>query len=529
MLQLTTNVRRRAAITFAVLACLCAPAHAQDVTELLKYIPDSANALVVMDAKTLFESPLGKREKWSETYSDVLTSAPLHLPPTATRMVIGSEMNFQYMTQNWEVAVIQTGVDYSAKEIAQALRGAVDEIEKKSAVHTPMDAYVVNLAPRVLGVHWPGNRQAVSRWIRSTGQADSRGLSVYLSKFGFAADGAPLRMALELRDLTSRQEIRAGLAQCATLRGKSVNLDQMAAILSTIQGVRLSVDVDEKMSAVFSVDFEANPALLGDVAKPLLLEVLGHQGALVPEMAQWEAVVEKNAVTFRGDLSSSGLRRLFSDFGSTSVPASQGLAQGAQAGSVPETPVGTPPENPQGSSGRFEDKLVRVDSSQRYFKTISSYLSELQSEAQAASFDQIALWINNYATRIERLPPMAVDPELVAYGKSMSTSLRQILQVMNNANQQSLSAQSGLRPNVTRTYGSLPTWRTVNYGGYRMRRYAPFAYNTVNTSQMEAQRSQIQAQARAKVQAEAKVIVDKMTKETQAVRDRMTKKHGVAF
>ena len=79
-----------------------------------------------------------------------------------------------------------------------------------------------------------------------------------------------------------------------------------------------------------------------------------------------------------------------------------------------------------------------------------------------------------------------MDSELLAYGKSVSDELRSLLATLNTLDQQSAGQQSQLTPDVRRVQGLLPTHRTVNYGGFRMRQFVPFGYEAVDTSGSDA-------------------------------------------
>ena len=165
----------------------------------------------------------------------------------------------------------------------------------------------------------------------------------------------------------------------------------------------------------------------------------------------------------------------------------------------------------------------------RYFESVLSYATELQRSIAGASPYQFALWLDTNADHIDLLPWAGVDPDLVEYGKSVSKQLRALLVTLNTLDQQSVSQQSQVSPNVQRTYGFLPTDRTVNYGGYRMRQYVPFGYSQVDASGVARERQQIQQQALGQANSAAQQTLAQIQHETEAMRKLLTQRYGGNF
>ena len=111
-----------------------------------------------------------------------------------------------------------------------------------------------------------------------------------------------------------------------------------------------------------------------------------------------------------------------------------------------------------------------------------------------------------------------VDPEVVKYGNSVSSQLRNLLAALNGLDQQSMAQQQQVAADRRFTYGYLPTGRTVNYGGYRMRRYVPFGFGQVDTTNVSQQRGQIQQDALTQANRAAEQAFAQIQRDTEATR-----------
>ena len=65
------------------------------------------------------------------------------------------------------------------------------------------------------------------------------------------------------------------------------SLNDVAEVLSNIQGVRIGVRVGEQQSSKIVVDLHTDASLVSSFAKPLLLQVLSDKGALIDDFQSW--------------------------------------------------------------------------------------------------------------------------------------------------------------------------------------------------------------------------------------------------
>ena len=177
--------------------------------ELVNKIPRSANAVVILNLEKAKSSPMGLKEDWASKVEEAFESGLTRVPPQATRFVLASQIDFQFMEPLWEAAVIELGQDLSSKAIEQARHGTLDTIEGLPAVARPNDTYILKFAPRLVGAMGPANRQAVVRWIRDVRSSTPRPLSPYLQKAAVYSDkaGSDIIMAVDLDGVFSLERI----------------------------------------------------------------------------------------------------------------------------------------------------------------------------------------------------------------------------------------------------------------------------------------------------------------------------------
>ncbi len=60
---------------------------------LLEHIPETANAMVLVDAKALFASPIAKREDWQANRTKQFAAGLTSIPPKANSLVIASDLD----------------------------------------------------------------------------------------------------------------------------------------------------------------------------------------------------------------------------------------------------------------------------------------------------------------------------------------------------------------------------------------------------------------------------------------------------
>lgn len=510
---------------YLVVASSCtwgAAVNAAEFTDLMRRLPEDANAVVVVNAAKVFGSPLAKREGWQQKYADAFEATPLILPPTATQCVMGAKFDLDSMLPEWQAAVMELAIDPTPADVAKRRGGTVDSLAGVDAVWLPNKACVLKFAPRLFGLLVPATRQEVGQWAAESKTPDKTPMSPYLMQAVGYADtvGTEVILAIDLRDAFRLEDIRAAVAKSDVLKG--LPPEQATAIFASLQGVKLGVLVTDKLTGRLQFDFAEDPAPLAKVAKPLMLNLVGKAGAMLDEFNEWEPVVEGRSLALKGELTNDGMRRLFSVLAIDAGAVDRNEAEDSTA-APPSTPDGKPAAEPPANQPSAEARA-----SLRYFKALSKYVDDAQRIGRANSFDQAEFWIENYARKVENLPRRNVDPELIQYGDYVAQSFRHIVNQANGVAQQ-VEALDNSNPDVTSYHiGLLPTARTVNYGGYFTRQYAPYGYADIDPAAGEQKRQQTQEEVYQAVN-DAKMTISQLAADQETVRAKLTERYGLKF
>ncbi len=497
----------------AAVACVLSlgnnAANAAEFTDLMRRLPAGANAVVVINAAKVFASPLAQREGWQQKYASAFEAAPLILPPTATQCVMGARLDLESLRPDWQAAVMELAVDPTPADIAQRRGGTVDSLAAVDAIWLPGKACVLKFAPHTFGLLAPATRQQAGAWAAAAKSPDAAQLSPYLMQaVGYAdAVGTEVILALDLRDAFRLEHIRAAVAKSDVLKG--VSPDQATAILASVQGVKLGVLVGDRLTGQLQLDFAEDPAPLAKVAKPLILKLVGKAGAMLDEFAEWEPVVDAHSLALKGELTTDGMRRLFSILA---------IDAGAIDRSEPE----------EGPTPAAKQPSPEAKASLRYFKALSKYVDDAQRIGRANSFQQAVFWIENYARKVETLPARNVDPELAQYGDYVAKTFRAVVDQAYGVAQKVENAENSNPEVKSYRMGLLPTGRTVNYGGYFTREYAPYGYADIDPSAGEHARQQTEDEVYRAIET-ARTTLTQLAADQETVRKNLTERYGLKF
>src|SRR5205085_10314491 len=116
----------------------------------------------------------------------------------------------------------------------------------------------------------------------------------------------------DLTDVRGPHDIDARLADAAWLAAKHADVAKIGAILGTIRGAALRVAVNNDCKGQLQIDFDADVAPLGDLAKPLVLQALGNLGFQTSELEDWRVSLAPKSIRMQGTLSAGAQRRIFS-------------------------------------------------------------------------------------------------------------------------------------------------------------------------------------------------------------------------
>ena len=489
--------------TFALgsLAMDASPASAQ-FHDLAKRIPDTANTIVIFNVKKILSSPLAVRENWKQKQAQAFASGMILLPPQASRVVLASQLDLEFMQPIWEVAVLDLNVDPSMETIARRQQGRRDTVAGASAVVLPDDTYLVQFGPRTVGRMSPANRQSVARWVRQSQAKSDLSLSPYLTEAVRYAEeaGTEIIMSMDLQDVITPEVAREKMMAMKSLAGQQVDVFTIARIISSIRGVTLGVVIGERPYGKLKIDFGQDVSKIADYAKPMLLEILANRSAMIDDFNEWKAVVKGRQISIEGYLSATGMRQIFSvvDAPSHSMAADEAGAE-------------------EGKSAI--DVSGKAGASLQHFQSVEQLLNDLR-QKKAATIGQRGVWLNNYARYIGRLPVLNVDEDLLNYSSYVSEQMRNAGSAV-----QGIGIRTGAR--TAQVYGG----RGYDSGGYRYGRWGRYGdYGGVNTVRAVGnERRAIRAEEKAAGATTARGIMQEVENATAAIRRTMTQRYQIEF
>ena len=509
-------------IPFVLLACGAfaagpAPADAGEVTDLLANVPDDYNAVAAINAVELFSSRLAIAEGWREEYADAFAAAPTTMPPDSRSFVIAASLDVETFAPAWQSAAMALVAPRTVEQVAERTGGAVDRLGEFDAVWPRDDVAALALGPNRFALLTPATRQAAARWARSIGKGDEP--PPFLAESVGLVDSGErtICFAMDLRDVLRPEDVAAAVERSEVLR--RVNAAEASKVLATVSGVRASFSVDSKIEGEIVVQFARNCGVLTGVSGPLVASVMEQGGMTLDDVEAWKFRTEGATIVGSGPASERTLRRVLSLLSlDTSV-----VAAGAPA--TPPPPGSTADASPSTQRTGGSSLSATGRATVRYFKGVNNYIEDLEQDAQRRSPDQIAMWMDSYASRIDRLPTRDVDPGVVEFGRWASQSLHGAVANMHQAYED--TAPNPLEHAYIET-GSLPTRRTVNYGGTRVRSYAPYSRAQIDIG--SAIRSQKDAERNfEQTEQEAYAILNEVFSATADMRSKMTERYGDQF
>ena len=406
------------------LAISAATADASDFPTLVSKVPRGSNSLVLIDVDAVLASPIAKANGWARRFNDGNADRPLYLPPEADKVAIAAQLDLvRGCAKNWEVAVMGMKEPFSMSLIARAEGGYADEIQ---------------------GVKAAWVRQSIARWAENGKTTQPGMVSDYLAALTTSAgNGAQVVMAIDAADAIQPHRVRARLE--ASKAAISQNLDSTVELISSLKGLVFQITFDTKAQAVARIDFDVPVSLKEDVAKGLVLAAMENLQFSLPGTEKWTCSVKGNSIIMAGELDNDALRRVFT------------LME------LPTTKFSSlKDENIEDSS-----QATIAKCSQAYFHAVDSMLIDLKKRTKVNSGGD-AGWIERYAAKIDRLPVLHVDEELLTYGEKLTETLRIISGSRKMSNMQGASAERVAVGEAGISYDDGYGYRAYNYTSPRV-------------------------------------------------------------
>lgn len=421
----------------AILPCLLVVGEssaAGPFDDLLQWIPEQANALLLMDVYELHKSPLGKQEDWAKKHTRTSLGGISSMNPKITKVVVAAQLNPSTLDYTREAAVFQLDLSIKQKELSRLVSGTPDSVAGKPIVLSPRNAYFVQFKEWVIGMMKPANRQAMAQWVRFARPTGRVVLTPYLMQARDIAGNDPnpqIVAAIDLSDVLDPDGLRNRLKKAKALVGQDIDIEEVTKLFTGLKGVTLTFRVVDTIQGELRVDFSDRPDMIKSVAKRLLLDAVDSAGMAIEDLDNWAAKVKGKSIVLSGPITERGVRMMLSP-----------LLHPATTANI---------ENEQAESPGSKKGESAAAASQRYFNSVKTLLDDLQQQ-KVKTYKQQSYWYHQFAEKIDELPMLNVDPDLLKYGSSVSTTLRGMCNLSTNVD----VAQQGIRMNMGETLVSVP-------------------------------------------------------------------------
>ncbi len=481
---------------------------AADFDELAEMVPIGANVALIIDVDRILSTDMASKNGWGSP--DAVANRPMYLPPEADRVVVSAQVDpVRRFAQAWEVAVISLKESLPMRLIARAEGGYTDTLNGQEVAWVPSDAYFVSLGENILGLIYPANRQAVSRWLRQR-QNELGGISDYLRSSIQAVSAGPsapqMVLAFDARDAVQPHRVHQDVSESPIVKEHELNVEEITNLLVSLVGARLKISISDSARGRAEISFGQTIPFDADVAKALVLNALTNLEAELPGADNWVFRVEGSMITAEGDLDEEALRRVLSVV------------------EIPSTKFSSLREEDTESEAS-QDEIARH--SLAYFQSVTKLVEGLQKRSKSSNGDNF--WFDRYAKKIDRLPILHVDPDLLDYGQKTAETLRYMSGKRKGANIDTGVARSNINASGGYGYGDGYSGGYNGYYGYYGYRGAGYE-DVTSRSRAEskahiAAKNRIQAGA-TKTKIEGFRLIENATFE---IRRTMTERYGIEF
>ena len=436
----------RLSISLLSILVLSETCRASDFNELIEKAPQGANAVMAVDVTKTLQTPFAKMNGWDKAIHEGSADRPLYLPPEADKLVAAAQIDItRDLNRSWEVSLFGLLESMPLGLVARAEGGYVDKIEDVEVAWLPSDAYVLKAGETTLMMQAPADRQAVARWISSqkSGLATMQ-MSDYLGAALAAIKSQPhVVMALDTSHAIQRHRVEENLQQSGFLEKHSLKLDQVADLITSLQGIVIEITFTDKATAMARIDFAQTVPFNKTVAKALVLATLESKHMSLPGSDSFTFSVVDKSIIVESDLLLDSVRRILSLMEPPSTKFS----------SLKNVNV----EKPSG------DDIAQ--NSLAYFHATQSLIKDLRKHAR--SYNSDSYWMDRYVKKIDSLPILHVDNDLLDYGEKLSETLESMSGARKNDRLQAGVAARGdlSQGTISNNYG-YGSGSGYGYGNY---------------------------------------------------------------
>ena len=232
----------------------------------------------------------------------------------------------------------------------------------------------------------------------------------------------------------------------------------------------------------------------------------------INDLQSWTAQAKGSEISLAGTLTSSGLRRLMSVVESPAADEDV-IAKAAEV-----------------SPGEL--LAIQAKNSREYFRAVTGMFNDLKERHENVEEPRFhrSCWFDKYAKRIERMPILNVDEDLLNYSAFVADSMRKAagavkaMGIQSNVRQSQIISSSAGYGNTPYRYG-----RYGSYGGYGAAGVAT-SYNPVAEAKgVYAERRVVRAEEKGAAATDVQELRQQVIAATTDIRRKMTQKYQIEF
>jgi hypothetical protein len=388
------------------------PVEAGDWLGLYDHPPAGGNMIVLINSDALRQGAAKLKQFKDDEQKTAAANLLAEIPENSRRVVISALVDFATLQPVWQTttATFQKGKLPTPDGIVAQEGGYVDQLGGMTVAWSPRGRYVIPQGTDRLTIYKPADRTAAARWIRSLSKP-AEPLADYLKQATERSqDGAALVLAIDMTDGISPVSLRPKLATLQALASAKGNLDELVRLVADLRGVTFTVSVESPFAGQLQFDFDSAAAPLAKLGKEMAVEIFSRRGILLPELPDWKTAVEGNSLVLTGSLDTGSVIDLLSFL--TSAPSTDDAAY--QSASSAEAPP---------STATAAGNSQAAQASKKYFTAVQRILSECRN-TRGLSVGQRGMFNDRLSRKIDRLPIMYVDQDLVDYGTRVAELIR---------------------------------------------------------------------------------------------------------
>lgn len=369
--------------------------------ELSRWVPDDANVILVVDTAKALKTPIAQERYWKAALQLQAQNQRSVLAAKAERQVVAAHFNSIRDGIDWEVLLLTSDALPTMNALAAHEKSTIERIGGAPAFPLRGQLMAVQLTDSILGVRFPAERQVVNRWVKSGDSRTSANLPFIKRAVGsLNAPNSILAIGLDLDGALSPENVQAGVSNLRCLRGKAIDQGKAAACIGSVRTALLSVSADTALESRLELVFGEDPALFASVAGPLVREIVESAGLSLEEMKNWTPSIHGRSIVMTGPITGSGVLRICSLLTLTK-PRSPQTADAADASASKDPAV----------------------ASQEYFKGAMTIMDDVKKIRDMDDPAKSAIYLERFAKKIEALPMVNVDPDLLKWSAGVSLDL----------------------------------------------------------------------------------------------------------